>query len=157
LAVVVHLASVWVPFTSEAKEAVAHYDDLMRELRLAVQECGRKLATYLRAQHKAQSEQKRLGIFQRYIPEVAEALSIILERDKDEIARQFQAALPNFVRLGQTTEGAEAAAEEAPPAPSMLPPADSAAPPSMGEPPAGFDNDVSSSEVPAKKPGKNKN
>ena len=29
LAVVVHLASVWVPFTSEAKEAVAHYDELL--------------------------------------------------------------------------------------------------------------------------------
>src|SRR6478736_4373422 len=78
LAIVVHLASVWVPFTSEAKEAVAHYDDLMREMKLAVQECGRKLGTFLRARARAESEQKRLGIFQRYIPEVAEAIGSLL-------------------------------------------------------------------------------
>ena len=41
----VHIASVWVPFTSESKEAVAGYPEIMRELRLALQECGRKLAT----------------------------------------------------------------------------------------------------------------
>ena len=41
LAIVVHIASVWVPFTSEAKEAVAHYDELLEEMRLAVKECGR--------------------------------------------------------------------------------------------------------------------
>src|SRR3984885_15717584 len=42
LAIVVHLASVWVPFTSEAKEAVAHYDDLLREAKLATQGRRRK-------------------------------------------------------------------------------------------------------------------
>ena len=47
LVIAVHLASVWVPFTSEAKEAVAHYDDLLREMKLAIQECGRKLARTL--------------------------------------------------------------------------------------------------------------
>ena len=49
LAIVVHLASVWVPFTSEAKEAVAHYDELLEEMKLALQECGRKLAAHVRA------------------------------------------------------------------------------------------------------------
>ena len=47
MAIFVHLASVWVPFTSEAKEAVAHYPELLREITLALQECGRKLAQHL--------------------------------------------------------------------------------------------------------------
>jgi DNA topoisomerase VI subunit B len=99
LAIVVHLASVWVPFTSEAKEAVAHYDELLREMKLAVQECGRRLGAHLRARDRAASEQKRLGLFQRYIPEVAAALGNILGTPKDKIEKSFVKALPNFVNV----------------------------------------------------------
>src|SRR5579859_1040544 len=67
MAIFVHLASVWVPFTSEAKEAVAHYPELLREITLALQECGRRLASSLRARAKAESEAKRKSLFERYI------------------------------------------------------------------------------------------
>jgi DNA topoisomerase VI subunit B len=98
LAVAIHLASVWVPFTSEAKEAVAHYDELLREMKFAVQECGRKLASHLRARDRAQLEQKRLGVFQRYIPEVSQALASILGVDKSKIEGSFNKTLPNFTK-----------------------------------------------------------
>ncbi|MDM7916930.1 MAG: DNA topoisomerase VI subunit B, partial [Candidatus Eisenbacteria bacterium] len=38
----VHIASAWVPFTSESKEAIAHYPEILKEIRLALQECGRQ-------------------------------------------------------------------------------------------------------------------
>ncbi len=118
LAIVVHLASVWVPFTSEAKEAVAHYDDLLREMKFAVQECGRKLGAHLRAREKALSDQKRLSLFQRYIPEVASAMASILGTPKDKIETLFVDALPNFVRM---LEKADSDAPPGAPAPSMPP------------------------------------
>ena len=34
LSIFVHMASVWVPFTSESKEAVADYDEIKKEIRL---------------------------------------------------------------------------------------------------------------------------
>ena len=46
--IVVHMASVWVPFTSESKEAIAHYEEIKKEIKLALQECGRLLGTYIR-------------------------------------------------------------------------------------------------------------
>jgi DNA topoisomerase-6 subunit B len=113
LAIVVHLASVWVPFTSEAKEAVAHYDELIRELKLAVQECGRKLATHLRARERAASEQKRLSIFMRYIPEVSEAIATILSVPKEKVEQAFNGALPNFVRMNE--DGVAEGPDGAPP------------------------------------------
>jgi DNA topoisomerase-6 subunit B len=132
IAIVVHLASVWVPFTSEAKEAVAHYDELMREMKLAVQECGRKLGTHLRAAEREASEHKRLGIFQRYIPEVSAALGSILGTSKDKIQKAFTAALPNFVKIveegnggGLGGSGGSAPSEPPPPPPSMPPPPES--------------------------------
>jgi DNA topoisomerase VI subunit B len=121
LAIVVHLASVWVPFTSEAKEAVAHYDELLRELKLAVQECGRKLAAHIRAGARAESEMKRMSLFQRYIPEVAAAMASILKGDKAAIEKSFFAALPNFVNLKKDAEPAPDSGGSAPP--SMAPPA----------------------------------
>ncbi|HQY89611.1 MAG TPA: DNA topoisomerase VI subunit B, partial [Tepidisphaeraceae bacterium] len=48
LVIMVHMASVWVPFTSESKEAIADYDEIRKEMKLALMECGRKLGTYLR-------------------------------------------------------------------------------------------------------------
>ncbi|RYZ65783.1 MAG: DNA topoisomerase VI subunit B, partial [Proteobacteria bacterium] len=124
LAICVHLASVWVPFTSEAKEAVAHYEELLREMKLAVQECGRRLGSFLRAREKAQSEHKRLGIFQKYIPEVATALGALLGLDRKPIEASFQAALTNFVRIAAAEEPAEE--EGLPRVPSMPPPPDDA-------------------------------
>jgi DNA topoisomerase-6 subunit B len=125
LAIAVHLASVWVPFTSEAKEAVAHYDELMKELKLAIQECGRKLGSHLRARDKAMSEHRRLSIFQRYIPEVSDAISKIIGVPKANVQQAFTLALPNFVNIR----------EEAPDEPTKPSPGDDGAPPSDSVPP----------------------
>jgi DNA topoisomerase-6 subunit B len=105
LAIAVHLASVWVPFTSEAKEAVAHYDELLREMKLAIQECGRKLASHLRARENADRELKRRGLFEKYIPEVAAAISAILGMSADSVEKPFYKALPNFVRYAEQANG----------------------------------------------------
>jgi len=127
LAIAVHLASVWVPFTSEAKEAVAHYDELMKELKLAIQECGRKLGSHLRAREKALSEGRRLSLFQRYIPEVSQAIANITGVPKAQVLQAFNDALPNFVNIAEETSPDEGGS--APAAPSVPPPPDSMAPP----------------------------
>jgi DNA topoisomerase VI subunit B len=71
LVVMIHMASVWVPFTSESKEAIADYDEIRKEMKLALQECGRKLGIYLRRRKRMQRESERRGIFERYIGEIA--------------------------------------------------------------------------------------
>jgi DNA topoisomerase-6 subunit B len=73
MVVFVHMASVWVPFTSESKEAIADYDEIRKEIRLALQECGRRLGVFLRKRERAKSEFRRRNIFELYIEEVAEA------------------------------------------------------------------------------------
>ena len=73
MAVFVHMASVWVPFTSESKEAIADYDEIRKEIKLALQECGRRLGVFLRRRERAKSEFRRRNIFELYIEEVVEA------------------------------------------------------------------------------------
>ena len=57
----VHMASVWVPFTSESKEAVASYPEIQKELRLALQAVGRKLAMFLRPPQPRQARRRSGG------------------------------------------------------------------------------------------------
>jgi DNA topoisomerase-6 subunit B len=73
MVVFVHMASVWVPFTSESKEAIADYDEIRKEIKLALQECGRRLGVFLRRRERARSEFRRRNIFELYIEEVVEA------------------------------------------------------------------------------------
>src|SRR5215813_3107867 len=75
--VMVHVASVWVPFTSESKEAIASYPEITKELRLGLQTVGRKLAVYLNRRKRARQEGERREIFLRYLGEVAHAVATI--------------------------------------------------------------------------------
>jgi DNA topoisomerase-6 subunit B len=80
--VMVHMASVWVPFTSESKEAIAGYPEIQKELRLGLQAVGRKLGMYLNRKVKVKQEGERRSIFLRYLGEVAEAVGVIEEYDE---------------------------------------------------------------------------
>ncbi|MBA2117991.1 DNA topoisomerase VI subunit B [Bremerella alba] len=89
ITIMVHIASVWVPFTNQAKEAVASYDDIQKEMRLALQTVGRKLGMFLRRRMKVKQQADRRSIFRRYLGEVAQAVSDINGTDKDLIYDQL--------------------------------------------------------------------
>ncbi len=79
--VVVHMTSVWVPFTSESKEALAHYEEIIKEIKLALQDCGRKLASFVNKKRRIGEEAKKRSYIQKYIPHVADALKEIVGFD----------------------------------------------------------------------------
>jgi DNA topoisomerase-6 subunit B len=76
--ILVHVASVWVPFTSESKEAVADYDVIVKEIRLALQECGRQLGIHVRRRKKEAEAARKRSYIEKYIPFIGEALQEIL-------------------------------------------------------------------------------
>ncbi len=106
MALLVHVASVWVPFTSESKEAVAHYPDILKEIQLAAQECGRKLATFIRRRKAADYQAQRRSIFELYIEEVANAIGKITGRKPGPIKKEF-------LRIAHKVTAAEMREEEA--------------------------------------------
>jgi DNA topoisomerase-6 subunit B len=77
LVIMIHMASVWVPFTSESKEAIADYDEIRKEMKLALMECGRKLGTYLRKRQAMQRQAERRDVFERYIGEISQSVNKI--------------------------------------------------------------------------------
>ena len=77
--IMVHMASAWVPFTSESKEAVASYPEILKEIRLALQVCGRQMQRFLRRRKRASDELKKRSYIEMYIPHIGQALRDILE------------------------------------------------------------------------------
>ncbi|PIN75198.1 DNA topoisomerase VI subunit B [Candidatus Woesearchaeota archaeon CG10_big_fil_rev_8_21_14_0_10_36_11] len=79
--ILVHMSSVWVPFTSESKEALAHYPEIVKEIKRALQECGRKLASFVNKKRRIKEEGKKRSYIEKYIPHVADALKELIGLD----------------------------------------------------------------------------
>ncbi|MEI6790533.1 MAG: DNA topoisomerase VI subunit B [Myxococcaceae bacterium] len=93
---VMHMASVWVPYTSESKEAIAHYAEILKEFRLALLEAGRRLQRYLRHQRRQADEAQKRGYIEKYLNPIGEALQEILElsaSDKKKTVENLKAIL----------------------------------------------------------------
>ena len=99
----VHIASVWVPFTSESKEAVAHYPEILGEIRLAAQDCGRRLAAFVRKGKSAQYELERRSIFEMYIEEIAQSMHELIGA-KPEVVKKDFGKLANKFTGGEATD-----------------------------------------------------
>jgi DNA topoisomerase-6 subunit B len=96
MVLMVHIASVWVPFTSESKEAIAHYPEIIRELRLALMEVGRRLAGHIRRRRRVADEAKKKSYIDKFIPHIGIALKQILalpEREEKKITSTLRHTL----------------------------------------------------------------
>jgi DNA topoisomerase-6 subunit B len=98
----VHIASVWVPFTSESKEAIAHYPEIIKELRLGLQECGRKVSHFISKRKRDADEMKKRAYIDKYIPQVAIGLQQILgldDKKRDEVVAHLRDTLERSRRM----------------------------------------------------------
>jgi len=100
----VHMASVWVPFTNQAKEAIADYDEIRKEFKLALQEAGRKLGSYLKKKQAAASQAKRRSVFNAYIEEVVKAYQSITKEDGDELRQALLVTARKKTELAEKLE-----------------------------------------------------
>ena len=87
MVIMVHIASVWVPFTSESQEASASYDEILKDLRLGLMECGRRLGIHVRKGKRIATEFKKRNYIETYIPHIGEALRDILHLDEAAVTK----------------------------------------------------------------------
>jgi len=93
IAILVHICSVWVPFTSESKSAIASYPIILKEIKLALQECARQLNNYLRRRHREQRKKQRINIFVKYSTELVLALSRLTGKNEKEVEKIMKECL----------------------------------------------------------------
>lgn len=79
---IIHICSVWVPYTSEAKESIASYPEIIKETKLALQDIGRRLQRYLSQKRKVETEIKKRSYIEKYIPHISLSLYNILKLEE---------------------------------------------------------------------------
>jgi len=102
--IMIHMCSVWVPFVSESKEAIAPYPEIVKEMKLALQDAGRKLALYLSGKHRAGEAKRRIQIFERYSHEVANSLGILTKRNPNDIEKKIKDMIASRIHIKETEE-----------------------------------------------------
>jgi DNA topoisomerase-6 subunit B len=88
--IIVHFASVWVPFVSESKQAISSYPIIIKEIKLALQELGRKLQHHVSGKKRVEMQQRRRQIFDRYLPEVANAVAKLTKGKPEPILNKLK-------------------------------------------------------------------
>ena len=99
LVLVVHIASVWVPFTSESKEAIAHYEEIIDEIKRCVMDCGRELGRHLARQRKHKAQADRRSKFDLYCGELVEALHFLTKRKRTDIRKILDTAADHYAEV----------------------------------------------------------
>jgi DNA topoisomerase-6 subunit B len=72
------MASVWVPFTSESKEAIAGYPEIEEQIVRALQECGRKLKIFISRRKREDETQRKHDYIETYLPHIGIGLRELL-------------------------------------------------------------------------------
>ncbi len=85
-AVLVHLASTNVQFTSEAKEAVSYNEEVFNEVRKAMLEVGRGLKNHLKKSSERKKAKEKFELVNIILPEIAKKSSELLGREEPDLA-----------------------------------------------------------------------
>jgi len=85
-AILVHLASTNVQFTSEAKEALSDNETVMEEARKAMLEMGRGLRKHLEKQKKMGKTKEKFELINDIIPAIAKKSAALLELPVPDLA-----------------------------------------------------------------------
>ena len=85
-AVLIHLASTNVQFTSEAKEAVSDNLEVKEEIRKALLEVGRGLKNHLKKSKQRKKAQEKFDLINIILPEISRKSSEMLGRDEPDLS-----------------------------------------------------------------------
>lgn len=77
---IVHVASTKVPFTSEAKEAVAEIPEILKEIKLGLQEAARNLSRHLAKKTKREKTREKFVLIAQVLPKIAEKSAKMLHK-----------------------------------------------------------------------------
>lgn len=79
--ILIHVASTQVPFTSEAKEAIADIPEIVDEIERGLRECAREMRTHLNKEKKRKKVSKKFMIVKDILPTIAEKSAKIVDKE----------------------------------------------------------------------------
>ncbi len=89
IVILVHFLSIWVPFTSESKMAIANYPEIIKEIKLAVMEVARKLGEYLSKKRREKEIGERFRKFVIYGMETVKVFASMFGKDEETVKKEI--------------------------------------------------------------------
>jgi DNA topoisomerase-6 subunit B len=105
LTVLVNFTSIHVPYTGAGKQAVIDDDDIIKEIRLALMDAGRKLGLYVSGKRKKSESEARLKSLMRYVDPIAEALHGLADVSITKIKKDLKDLIEAKYAAGEIEEG----------------------------------------------------
>ena len=105
LTVIVNFTSIHVPYTGAGKQAVVDNEDIIKEIRLALMDAGRKLGTYVSGRRRKAESEARLKELMRYVDPVAEALHGLTDTAITKLKKELKELIEAKYSAGEIEEG----------------------------------------------------
>lgn len=90
LTILVNLISTYIPYTSAGKQSIADEKEIVREIRMALMEVGRKFQVYHSRKRRAMEREQKKQILLKYSQEVANALAYLTDEDAEKIKKDLE-------------------------------------------------------------------
>ena len=109
--VFINIVSTHIPYTSAGKQSVAEEKEIIKEIRMALMEVGRKFQTYYSRRRRAEEREQKRQILMKYSIELAAGLAKLANKNEDEILKGLHKLIDKRM-LDYITEEVEEGREE---------------------------------------------
>lgn len=111
ISVLVNVSSVYVPYSGVGKQAISQEDEIIDEIKLAVQDCARTLQRYLSGVRNQNLMESRYKTIMRYVSQLSGDLSEITDYKKEEIQKALATLVETKYKISDDSEEEEPKAE----------------------------------------------
>jgi len=113
VSVLVNVSSVYIPYSGVGKQAIAQEDEIVEEIKLAVQDAGRKLQRFLSGERHRSIQESGYKTIMRYVSQLASDLEEITGRKREETEKELRSLIDRKYKnlFGEKGEEIEAAGQ----------------------------------------------
>ncbi|MBD3387719.1 MAG: DNA topoisomerase VI subunit B [Candidatus Altiarchaeales archaeon] len=95
----VNLVSVHVPYTSAGKQSVSSEDELVKEIRMALMDVGRRFHRYHSRMRREIEKEARMNTLIKYSSELAAAVSKLARKDEEKLTKSLQTLITKKLKI----------------------------------------------------------
>jgi len=96
IAILVHICSTKVPYKTVGKEFIADRPEVRREIANGLRGAARRLQRFLTRREHVDRERKRLGVFSKYLPKIAQFSTQLAGKEKQPDIRKLVRSVKKF-------------------------------------------------------------
>jgi len=105
--IVINLVSSHVPYTSAGKQSVSTEDEVLKEIRMALMEVGRKFQRFHSRKRRLLEREERRNTLMKYSSELAAAVAKLANRDEKKLSANLQTLILHKLKLEDKAMEAE--------------------------------------------------